>query len=97
MKPKCLRCGQCCHYYIDGVVFPCRYLLKLENGKTLCTNYKDRIGTDIYQYVRDGKLVTVTCGQRDAVDINYPGCPYNKKDNMTAKQQFNKMVNKVKK
>jgi len=72
-KLKCLRCGQCCTYIIEGVKKTCKYLRGTpgKGHKTICRIYKSesRIGVQIDK----GKY----CGKRNQSTINQPGCPYN--------------------
>lgn len=73
---KCLRCGQCCHFEVDGKLIKCPHLIKLSSGKTLCRIYNDkkRIGKCIY---KKGKTMFL-CTERTMNKANYPGCPYNR-------------------
>jgi hypothetical protein len=73
-KDKCLRCGQCCHYPIQGILTPCRFLKKLPDGKTRCGVYKTRIGRVMFNI---NNVTYVICGDRKDSRFNYPGCPYN--------------------
>ena len=63
--------GKCCFLIIDGKQskVPCRYLIRLPSGKTLCRIYKTRLGKDIGHGNR--------CIMRKDSKINYPGCTMN--------------------
>ena len=87
-KDKCKRCGLCCHYYIKNKKYPCRYLVKLKDGTTTCSNYKNRLGTILYSYIKGNKRISIVCDMRENQDVNYPGCPYNKDNNITVEEQF---------
>lgn len=71
----CKRCGACCHLYLDGKKIPCRFLVTLNNGKTLCRIYKrkERIGSVILN--KDGKKYF--CSSREKSTYDYMNCPYN--------------------
>ena len=68
---KCLLCGKCCHLIIDGKQskIPCKHLVRLKSGKTLCRVYKTRLNRDIGHENR--------CYMRKDSPWNYPGCPFN--------------------
>ena len=70
-EPVCLHCGLCCHYIIDGKPskIPCKFLVKLNGGKTLCRFYRNRLGKDIGHGNK--------CLMRKDTKRIYPGCPYN--------------------
>ena len=70
----CERCGRCCHYWKDGVLTKCKHLVYLPSGKTLCRNWKGRIGS-IIDKNKDGKKVI--CIWREESMFNYEGCPFN--------------------
>jgi len=74
-KIICKRCGDCCHLYIDGQKIPCRFLIKLKSGKTLCRIYKkkQRVGSVIAFY----KGKKYFCSSRENSTYDYKGCPYN--------------------
>jgi len=78
----CLRCGKCCHYvsrhYASGLVTvkPCRYLCKISGGLTFCAVYDTRLG----RLVAIVNGIELRCILREKSLIDYPGCPYNKKD-----------------
>lgn len=68
-EPTCTRCGKCCHVLYNGKLIKCKNLVKLANGKTLCRNYHNRLGTYICErYV---------CGSRAGSAFDYPDCPFN--------------------
>lgn len=71
---SCLRCGLCCHYYFDGVLKPCKYLVRLPSGRSLCRVYRRRLGLvlDI-----DGSGRKIVCVYRRASVYDYVGCPLN--------------------
>ena len=68
--PKCLQCGRCCHYYVDGNAIPCPFLIDLRNGKTRCIIY----GTRLTMRNTNGKLI---CLLRKNSPYDFVGCPYN--------------------
>lgn len=70
----CLRCGTCCHYYIDGKFKKCKHLVKLNDGKTLCRIYNGRLGTVLD---KDSEGNFIRCIMRKDSPFDYPGCPYN--------------------
>lgn len=74
-EDKCLRCGRCCYYLKNKKLTRCRFLVKLPSGRTLCRNYKKRVGT-ILGINDDGNQVI--CVPREFWPENYPNCPYNK-------------------
>jgi len=71
-NPVCKRCGLCCHLTINGVFTnkPCKHMVRLKSGKTLCRIYNKRIGQDL----GDGNK----CVFRESVPFNYEGCEFNK-------------------
>ena len=69
-SPKCLRCGQCCHYYHRGVVIPCPFLIDLPNDKTRCLVY----GTRLTILNEKGEHI---CLLRKNSPYDFVGCPYN--------------------
>jgi hypothetical protein len=69
-EPKCIMCGKCCHYILDGKLVKCKHLVRLPSGKTLCRIYKTRLGTSI----GPGRV----CAQRERRHENFDGCPYNR-------------------
>lgn len=70
MVNKCLQCGACCHFVVDGKLVKCKYLIKYPSGKTRCRIYPNRLGTKIYP--------GFTCGLREHDYRIFPGCPYNR-------------------
>jgi len=70
----CLRCGLCCFLKIkqddDSIILkPCKHMIRLPSGRTLCRIYKSRLGTDIgYGH---------QCILRENDKYDYPGCPFN--------------------
>lgn len=63
---KCVRCGKCCK--------GCRFLMRLQSGKTFCRIYPNRIGTIV-----SDKLVCVP--RKEQFDENgniehFEGCPF---------------------
>jgi len=44
---NCLRCGQCCYYFLNGIKKKCKFLVILQNKKTLCRIYKTRENKEI--------------------------------------------------
>ena len=65
----CIRCGICCHFFIDGKKKKCKHLVILPSKKTLCRVFKKRLGRKI-----DKKMICMT---REDCKYNYPGCPLN--------------------
>lgn len=69
MKDKCLRCGQCCYYTLNGIKKKCRYLI---GGKiTSCRIYKNPKRTGIK--IDDG----IYCTPRSLDKRILIGCPHN--------------------
>lgn len=63
---NCQRCGKCC--IIEGV--PCRYLIKLPNGRTICRIYKQRARDNWYPFkIRKG-VYCVKVGTRGTKCLN---------------------------
>ena len=87
-EDKCARCGKCCHYYVKGKKYPCRFLYKMKDGTYHCRNYKNRLGTVLYSTVKGNKTISVVCSMRESQEINYPGCPYNRNTNITVEEHF---------
>lgn len=71
---SCNRCGQCCYYYCEGKRLPCKHLVKLRSGRTLCRIYRTRKGVTVYKTPK----VKVICIDRVQVPLNFTDCPYNK-------------------
>jgi len=72
----CINCGKCC-YIFDKILkkrVKCKHLVILEDGKTKCRIYNNRLYKCIF-IQKDGSRVL--CSMRDRVKLNYPGCPYN--------------------
>ena len=67
-------CGKCCHFEVRGKIHKCKYLVKLDNGKTLCRVYKTRLGRVIFSVDKDHHII---CRERVKVSKKYSGCPYN--------------------
>jgi len=76
-EPKCLMCGRCCHFPVNGKIVKCKHLVKLKEGKTICRIYNKRLHTTIY------KKPLVTCGMRENIALNFKECPYNKPEQPT--------------
>ena len=74
--PECNRCGQCCHYFLNGIKKKCKFLVQISDKKTLCRIYskKDRIGTEIDKGIFCNKIEDVI-----ASGTSYTDCPYNAK------------------
>lgn len=72
----CRRCGQCCYLVIDGKLSskPCKFLVPIGNNRFACRIYfaENRLGHDIGFGNR--------CNRRCDVPVNYPSCPYNRKE-----------------
>lgn len=68
----CLRCGQCCHYVIDGKLsnVPCQHLRLNGDGTTHCSVYDTRLNRKIGHHN--------SCIMRAWSTLDYYGCPYNK-------------------
>jgi uncharacterized cysteine cluster protein YcgN (CxxCxxCC family) len=68
----CVRCGRCCEL-VDKEGVPigvfCRYLVRLESGRTLCRVYKVRLGKKIDAFNK--------CGPRSKSLWNFEGCSLN--------------------
>jgi hypothetical protein len=73
--PECLRCGRCCHFFLDGKLHKCNMLVKLKNGKTLCRIYKTRLGR-VLGVAKDGRKML--CNNREDVKLDWFCCPFNK-------------------
>ena len=71
MEKTCQRCGKCCMLRnVDGsVIKPCKFLVKLKNGKTLCRIYKKRIGVKLDE--------GFWCGLRENSPFDFKDCPFN--------------------
>lgn len=71
MKEVCNRCGQCCYLLRNELPsdIPCKYLIKLKSGKTLCRIYRNRFEKKI-----DGENL---CMPRKILQYDYEDCPYN--------------------
>ncbi len=69
---ECNRCGQCCHYVINGkrTDLPCQFLEYLTDGKTRCKVYKFRIGL----LIGYGNI----CTFRKNIPMDFKGCLQNK-------------------
>jgi len=72
---ECTRCGRCCHVVIDGKVIKCRHLVKLPSGKTLCRNYKNRLGTIIAVDEKNNQIYR--CNMRSEGKNDWKDCPFN--------------------
>ena len=72
----CKRCGKCCYYYHNRNIKQCKYLKHLSNGKTSCEIYKNRLS--IVLDINDDDTI-IYCAKRNDNEVNYEGCPYNKK------------------
>ena len=71
VDPICLRCGACCFLVVDGVrSVPCKHLVRLSSGKTLCRVYNQRIGLDLG--------CNNFCSFRVDLHENFPDCPFNR-------------------
>ena len=73
--PKCKQCGLCCLVLTPNGYEDCKFLLHYLRGtsadkKTRCMIYQHRV------YVINGNHQY--CTLRDKLNINFPGCPYNK-------------------
>lgn len=66
VKKRCNHCGKCCK--------ECKWLIRYVNGKTRCSIYHMRLGA----FTNDDQ--TQFCNLRENEPVNYPGCPYNKKE-----------------
>jgi hypothetical protein len=77
--PNCRRCGLCC-YLIDKktgkqTTKPCKYLVK--HGKIhSCRVYGSRLGKVIGEINGEKNY----CVDREASNLSYIGCPYNRDD-----------------
>ena len=77
----CRRCGQCCHYFIDGVKRVCKHLKRLPSGSFVCRIYPNRLGTLLDSYFdSDNVKKDIKCGLRVFNAYNYRGCPYNRRE-----------------
>jgi len=76
----CNRCGKCCFYPIaknsDGSLLmkPCKHLIQLASGKTLCRIYKKRLGTIIG---KDHLGNVYRCIMYNSLNSEIVGCPVN--------------------
>ena len=68
----CNRCGQCCHFEIDGKLKRCRFLKKT-GSKFFCRIYKNRLGVTVYK----NDLRKIICGLRYMSKFDFKGCPQN--------------------
>ena len=68
-KLECLRCGICCHYIINDKLYKCKYLLLVNNTKTICRIYNNRLRVKIAK--------GIVCWTRENRNLDYEGCPYN--------------------
>ena len=66
----CVRCGKCC-WIPDkgGKLKPCKFLIKLKSGKTLCRIYNMRLGRKLND--------EFVCGTVETRRYDYEGCPFN--------------------
>lgn len=75
-EANCMRCSCCCMMIIDNKQsdIPCKYLVKLSSGRSVCRIYKSRIGKKLgYDNV---------CVYRKDMHYNFKhpvfgDCPYN--------------------
>ena len=69
---SCLRCGRCCFILVGGKLsnIPCKHLVRLKSGKSLCRIYSSRLGADCGGGCR--------CMLRVNVHRNFLGCPNNR-------------------
>jgi len=75
MEDKCLRCGKCCHFYLNGEIKRCRHLVDTEDGKTTCSVYPTRLGRILGFDIRH--RLKIQCSMRTQAHWDYPDCPYN--------------------
>jgi hypothetical protein len=71
----CNRCGICC--VIPGINRPCKHLIRLESGKTICRVYRTRLGRKIGEQMINGVVCDVLCVLRGDTPQTYPNCPFN--------------------
>jgi len=64
----CRNCGKCCIIPLTGK--PCKHLVRLKSGKTLCRVYKTRLGRKIAE--------DTICILREQSTQDYEGCSFNK-------------------
>ena len=69
MTDLCLKCGKCCHYYLDGKFKRCKFLIDTKDGNTLCRIYSRRLGYRIDK--------NTYCTLRTLSQFDHEGCPYN--------------------
>ena len=81
---ECVRCGLCCHHTRtnqkgeDYLGEPCKFLIKLKSGKTLCRVYRNRLDKEIEK--------GYFCTLRKLTKYDYENCPLNTgKDIITPK------------
>ena len=80
MMGECNRCGKCCFYPVrknpDGSLLlkPCKNLVMLPSGKSLCRIYKNRLGQIIG---KDDFGRIYRCHMYNSVDSEIAGCPMN--------------------
>lgn len=65
----CNRCGKCCVLFDGEKWVDCKFLIRQEDGNTMCSVYETRLGRDIgFGYV---------CTMVEMTSFDYPECPYN--------------------
>jgi hypothetical protein len=69
---KCLRCGKCCYYMMNGIKKKCKYLIQITENKATCRIYKSN--TRLNRYIDTG----IRCTFRIQSPDSFVGCPYNK-------------------
>lgn len=74
MEDKCIRCGACCHYFKDGKLKKCKYLIQIGKSKYHCRIYSNRLGSVIDTLNR----IEVMCNYRENRHENFDDCPYNR-------------------
>ncbi len=77
---KCLRCGKCCFFVIDGISHKCRFLILLKSGKTCCKIYRIRktlakLNKPLHIY--PNVLCLTREQQIKLTNQEYDYCPYN--------------------
>ena len=76
----CNRCGKCCFYPVrknpDGSLLmkPCKNLIQLPSGNSLCRIYKKRLGTIIG---KDDFGRVYKCTMYNSLNSEITGCPMN--------------------
>jgi len=77
---KCKRCGACCHYFLDGKMRKCKFLIRISDRITACRIYDHRLG-QIIDISQKDLGVFVRCVNRSEDQRLFLGCPLNRSAN----------------